>query len=371
MILFRYFAREVFVTMLAVTVIVLVISMGWRFSGYLDEAASGTLTKDILFLVMAYRLPGFLELIIPISFFLSVMLVYGRFHVDSEMIVLQSCGMGTTHLVGLTLLLSAFVIVLTASVTLWLKPAGEREVERLFINQQNLTEFDTLVPGRFQSLSTGQRVTYTEKLSTSGELSGVFMNEYRDRGFGLQEVITVVARSGRSEVDAAGDRFLVLKDGARYQGQPGNEDYRVATFEEYGQLVEKFERKTQYHRRTAVPTGDLLLDRTPANLSEFHWRIGMILMVPIIAIMAVPLSKVNPRQGRYNRLVPGMVFCFLYVISMSSARAAIEKGQIPAALGLWWIHAFVLIQVLVLFKLEWFARKFTALIDKGSSRAAT
>ncbi|MEX1237192.1 MAG: LptF/LptG family permease, partial [Pseudomonadales bacterium] len=85
MILFRYFAREIFTTMLAVAGVVLVISMGWRFSGYLSEAASGLITRDVLFLVMAYRLPGFLELIIPISFFLAIMLAYGRLYADSEM----------------------------------------------------------------------------------------------------------------------------------------------------------------------------------------------------------------------------------------------------------------------------------------------
>ena len=146
--------------MLAITLVVLVISMGWRFSGYLDQAAEGTLTEDILFLIMAYRLPGFLELILPISFFLSIMLTYGRMHADSEMVVLESTGMSPRRLVMMTMGLALIVMLLTAMFSLWLKPAGEAEVEMLFADQRNLTEFDMLAPGRFQNLRSVTRVTY-------------------------------------------------------------------------------------------------------------------------------------------------------------------------------------------------------------------
>ena len=110
MILYRYFAREVLYTMVTVSFIVLIISMGWRFSGYLNEAARGVLSSDILFLLMAYRLPGFLELIVPISFFLALMLAYGRMYVDSEMVILESCGLGPGRLVAVTLVLSLIVM---------------------------------------------------------------------------------------------------------------------------------------------------------------------------------------------------------------------------------------------------------------------
>ena len=149
-------------TTLVVTSVVLVIALGWRFSGYLNEAARGTLTKDVLFLIMAFRLPGFLELIIPVSFFLAIMLSYGRLYVDSEMIVLEACGMSQTRLVLMTLGMAALVMLLTAAISLWAKPYGERKVEQLFQGQMNLTEFDTLAPGRFQTLRSGKRVTYTE-----------------------------------------------------------------------------------------------------------------------------------------------------------------------------------------------------------------
>ena len=62
-------------------------------------------------------------------------------------------------------------------------------------------------------------------------------------------------------------------------------------------------------------------------------------MIPIMTIMAVPLSRVNPRQGRLTRLVPAMTLCFVYVVSLSGARSGLEEGNIPIEFGLWWLSA--------------------------------
>ena len=345
--------------MLAVAGIVLVISMGWRFSGYLNEAATGTLTKDILFLIMAYRLPGFLELIVPISFFLAIMLAYGRLYVDSEMVILECCGMSPSRLIVMTLQLSTLVMIVTAAISLWLKPTCEEKVETLFAAQRDLTEIDMLGPGRFQTLRSGERVTYAEEIDDEGNLTEVFINEYKDGSkLGVKDVITLQAANGATRVDASGTRFLVLKDGTRYSGKPGSKNYQVIEYEEYGQFIEKEQSAARNRRRSAIATLDLIEDQTPRNLSELHWRISVILMIPIIAVMAIPLSKVNPRQGRFTRLVPGMTLCFLYVVMLSAARSAMEKGQVPAVLGLWWVHGIYLTIIVCLYNLHWFQRRF-------------
>jgi lipopolysaccharide export system permease protein len=309
---------------------------------------------------MAYRLPGFLELIIPISFFLAIMMAYGRFYVDSEMIVLESCGISQAHLIGITLSLSLVVMLITALLSLWLKPAGEETVEGMFANQRTMTEFDMLAAGRFQTLLSGKRVTYTEGLEDEGGLINVFINEESSSGRVTgPTMITVKADRGETIVDADGNRFLVLKNGVRFQGKPGQRDYQMIEYEEYGQFIEKEEAEKVRRRRTAISTKELIEDPTPRNLSELQWRLSVVLMVPIIAIMAIPLSKVNPRQGRFTRLVPGMILCFLYVVSLSASRSAIERGQIPVNIGLWWVHGIYLMIVVGLYNTERLVEKLT------------
>ena len=351
-------------TMLSVASIILVISMGWRFSGYLNEAARGVISSDVLFLIMAYRLPGFLELIMPVSFFLAIMLSYGRFHVDSEMVILETSGLSPTKLIVMTVVLSLVVMAGTASVTLWFKPQGEKKVETLLKAQRDLTEFDTLAPGRFQTLRSGKRVTYTESFTDDGELQNVFINEYKvSNAHGAKDVITIVAESGENVVDETGNRFILLKNGMRYSGVPGSADYQVIKYEEYGQLVAKAKAPVMSRRRTAIPTLELLGMETLTHVSELHWRISIILMIPIIAVMAIPLSRVNPRQGRFTRLVSGLILCFLYVICLSAGRAAIEKSQLPKEMGLWWIHGIFIIIIISLYQLDKLTAPFRWLVS--------
>ena len=340
--------------MFSVAGIVLVISMGWRFSGYLDQAAEGLLAREILFALMAYRLPSFLELIIPVSFYLAVMLAYGRLYADNEMAVLQSTGMSPWKLMGLTLLMALAVMLLTAVVTLWLKPMGEQRVEAMLLGQKNLTELDTLAAGRFQTFFGGRRVTYTEDINGEGELSRVFINEYREnhRENKPQDAVTIVADSGSSRIDDAGQRFLVLYNGARYRGVPGEEDYQIVTYEEYGQLVDKGSASATKKRQAAVPTPALLGVKEPGGVAELHWRISVVLMVPVLALLAIPLARVNPKQGRFMRLVPAMILCFLYMILLSIARSGLERGQVPLVVGLWWVHGIFLVITLLAYRLE-------------------
>ena len=351
--------------MVAVTGIVLVISMGWRFSGYLNEAASGLLSKDVLFQLMTYRLPGFLELIVPISFFLSIMLVYGRFHVDSEMVVLESCGLGPARLMAVTLILSFIVAVLTGVVTLWMKPLGERKVEQLLAGQRILTEFDTLAAGRFQTLRSGKRVTYAEDFTDVGELSRVFINEYKETNFyGPKNVNTVVSDTGETQVDANGNRFLVLNDGYRYSGQPGQRNYQIIKYEEYGQLIEKEVAEKRDRRQRAKTLDELWGSADAKDIAELQWRASVIFMIPVIALMAIPLSRVNPRQGRFTRLVPGMIICFLYVISLTSARSSLGRGNLPIEAGLWWVHGIFIAITCLIFRMDRLESTVTRFLDR-------
>jgi lipopolysaccharide export system permease protein len=348
MILYRYFAREVYGTLIAVATLILVIAVAWRFNGYLAEAARGDLTPDVLFPLIFFKLPGFLELVLPVSFFLALMLTYGRLHADSEMVVLEMSGFSSFQLIRLTLVLAIGVAILSAGLSLWLKPISEARVEALFESQQNNTEFATLAPGRFQALRTGSRVTYSEDIIDGKLLQGVFITEIASSD--PSKTVTTVAEQGRSVLDANNNRFLVLENGSRYRGQAGQADYQVVQFEEFGQLLPERNTTLGERRRSALTLTELLTETDKRSVSELHWRLAMIIIVPVIALMAIPLSKVNPRQGRFNRLIPGLIICLVYIMTLGAARSALEKGTIPIEFGLWWIHGAAIILVAGLYR---------------------
>ena len=162
----------------------------------------------------------------------------------------------------------------------------------------------------------------------------------------------MIAERGQTQVDTAGRRFLVLEDGRRYLGRPGDPGYQVISYEEYGQLVSEAEPVQLERRRTAIPTLALFGSDDPMEASELQWRLSVVIMIPIIAVLAIPLSRVNPRQGRYSRLVPGMILCFVYVLLLSGTRSAMERGSLPLSMGLWWIHGLFLLITAAAFQLD-------------------
>ncbi|WP_312246545.1 LPS export ABC transporter permease LptF [Stutzerimonas nitrititolerans] len=353
MIVFRYLSRELLVTLSAVSAVLLVIIMSGRFIKYLAQAAQGLLDPSVLFLIMGFRLPGFLQLILPLGLFLGILLAYGRLYLDSEMTVLSATGMSQRRLLVYSLAPAALVAALVGWLSLGLAPQGIAEVDRLLNQQDSLTEFDTLVPGRFQSLRNGTRVTYTRELSEDRtELAGVFISETNlSSATGEERGLSVlVAESGRQEVQPDGSRYLILSNGYRYDGNPGQANYRAIQYDTYGVLLPKPEVSIELSEREALPTSELFGSDDIRLQTELQWRLSLPLLVFVVTLLAVPLSKVNPRQGRFLKLLPAILLYMTYLALLIAARGGMDKGRIPVAVGLWAVHGlFLAIGLLMLF----------------------
>ncbi len=367
MIVFRYLFRQVLTTMLAVTLILLLVFMSGRFIKYLAQAASGGLSPDVLFSIMAYRMPGFLELILPLGFFIGILLAYGRMYLESEMTVLHACSYSESRLRCDTLLMSVLVAAVVAALSLWMSPSGMQQVERIFEEQSRLTEFEMLMPGRFQKLKSGSRVTYTEALSDDKKtMYGVFISEPSRTGQGAS---LIYARKGYQEIDAeTGERFLVLESGRRYEGQAGTGNYQVLEFDTYGIRIEQPDAEKRSVKEEAIPTLELLESDDPELRAIFHWRVALPVLVPVVTLLALALCRVNPRQGRFFHLFPAMMTYVLYLGLLIVARKEIAKGDV-SEYALWWVHSAFLILSCCLLGRQQLASAIRQLI--GRSHAAT
>lgn len=339
-IVFRYLNRQIMVSMFAVSSILLLVFMSGRFLKYLAEAAEGELAGDVLFAIMAYRFPGFLELILPLGLFIGILLAYGRMYLESEMTVLFACGVSDSQLLGKTLIGAVPVMLVVASMSLFISPWGMGQVEQIFNEQKKATEFEMLAPGRFQDFTSGSRVTYTEGLSDDKrELQGVFIAEYARDGEG---VTLITAESGSQLIDEeTGSRFLILEDGGRFQGTPGELDYNVTRFGAYGLKIQSGEAGDK-DLEEGMSTVDLWHSEDPEDRALLHWRISLPLIVPIVTLLAVRLSRVNPRQGRFFHLLPAMLVYITYLGLLIVARDALSEGKVPEWIGMLWVHALFL-----------------------------
>ena len=353
MILLRYFGRQIFQVTLAVSVILLVVSFTSRFLQYLADAVAGKMTTDILLMLMLYRLPEFLVIIVPFAFFLAVLLAYGRMYAENEMVVLHACGLSKRKLLGVTLLFASILSVLMGALSLYAAPAGLQHTERLRQSQEELTEIDLIVAGQFQGFNRDQRVTYAESISETSlgrQLNNTFV-VLRDPNppEGESGLRVMIAETARPVLDrATGRRFMLLEQGQFYDGTPGLASYNITRFAEQGLLLPDQTSIAPVLREKALPTTDLVGVDNPNFQAELQWRISVVLLIPVLTLMAVPLSKVDPRQGRYARLVPAALLFGLYFMLLQVSRDAIEDGDLPPAIGMWWVHGAFLIAGLLM-----------------------
>lgn len=338
MIIFRYLSRELLVTATAVSAVLLVIIMSGRFIKYLAQAARGMLDPSVLMWVMLYRMPGFLQLVLPLGLFLAIMLSYGRLYLESEMAALSASGMSRQRLLLYTLGPATLVALIVGWLSLSLAPSSAYSSWELLASQKNLSEFETLSGGRFQELSSGSRVTYTESLSDDRSvLHGVFITERDKNG----QISTLVAEYGRQLVQE-GRRYLILENGYRYDGIPGQADYRILHYDRYGVLLPSPVAIAPNYNLEDDPTSSLWGNPRPAQKAELQWRLSLPIIVLVMTLFAVPMAKANPRQGRYLKLLPALFLYMSYLGLLIAMRSQVEKGTIPPQIGLWWVHIMFL-----------------------------
>ena len=334
MIIFRYISREVLLSMSAVSGVLLLIIMSGRFIKYLTNAAAGKYSVDVVFQFMLFRLPSFLELILPLGLFLGILLAYGRLYLESEMAVLKATGMSQRRLVMYTLGPAALVAVIVAVMSLWLTPAGVQKTETLFQQQSQQSSLDNLVAGRFQQQPGSIRSTYVEKLVSEGSrMQGVFVSENQPG----KPLAVLAAESARQITDLeTGARYLVMEKGYRYEGQPGEANYREVKFEEYGFRLPENDGGPVASGIDMEPTAALFGGGMP-EIAQLNWRFSLPVMTLIVALLAVPLSKTNPRQGRFAKLIPSILLYLVYLLLLTNSRSMVEDDEAPVAI-FWGVH---------------------------------
>jgi len=327
--------------------------MGQRFGQYLEQAWNGELSSDVLFSIIAYRVPESLTLILPLSFFLGVFVSYGRLYVDSEMVVLSSCGFSKRRLLTYSLVPASVVAATVAVLALVVSPWGLQQVQTIQIEQKDRSALDILAANRFQVFSKDEAVIYFQSFNENRDrINDVFIAEMAGGSLidGHQRLSMMTAAQGEDwRHPQNGERYLMLYNGYLYMGQPGDPDYQVQKFERYGIHLEP--KSPERYTRLKVenlPTKDLLGNDHPRYTSELHWRISLPIMVFIVTLIAVPLSHTNPRQGRFLKMIPAFFLFMLYLALLVIGKGWLEEEKTPAVLGLWWIHGIFLALALAL-----------------------
>jgi lipopolysaccharide export system permease protein len=342
MIITRYICRQILLATAALTLILLVVVMLGRLLNYLVAASQGELDPDVLALILAYRIPDFLQLILPLALLLGILLALGRLYAESELVVLHAAGMSRLRLLAITGLASLVVMLGVAWCSLSLAPSSSKQVSELLEAQQNLSEFDLLAPGLFQQLGNSGRTSYSERVE-GDQLQQVFM-------FDPETNRVIKAETAETVQNAEGERFVLFKHGTIVEGLNTGNEFAVTLFDgELGLRLppRKLSIQPDVEEKT-LPTRELLKSELPTQQAELQWRLSLIVLVPVLVLLAIPLSRVSPRQGRFARLVPAILLYMAYLGLLLLSRDWLAAERLPSVLGLLWVHVlFVVLGVLL------------------------
>lgn len=339
MIIFRYLTGEVFKSQFAVFIVFMSIFLSQTFVRVLADATEGKIPGYLVASIIGLRFPQLAAIILPLSVFLGVMLAYGRLYSDQEMSVLKACGVSEWFVTRITLVLAFFLAIAAGIITLYLSPLSTEYEYQVRENAAAEGVLSTLTAGRFQKAGSGNSVVFVHEIKRDqNQMEKVFVAKANDSGI---ESVVYSQTGALIELDN-GEQDLVLSGGQRYYVNKGDNYQRLA-FSEYQIQMQDQEVEKRRRNYAALPTSELISSDELEAIAEFQWRLAIPLSIPILAMIAVPLSSVNPRQGRFGKILPGLGLFFAYYILLVLAKSAVEDGKIPPHIGLWWIHLIGLV----------------------------
>ncbi|MES2316779.1 MAG: LPS export ABC transporter permease LptF [Pseudomonadota bacterium] len=318
----------------------------WTLISILGKAAGGRVASgDVLALIM-FAMLNYLPTVLTLTSFISVLMVVTRSYRDSEMVVWFASGLSLVRWIRPVLTFGLPLVVLVGTLSMIVTPWAKMKSTEFIQRFEKREDLKKVSPGQFKESSSSNRVFFVEGVSgESTVVQNVFVNTVEGK---LSTV--VVAKEGVIEADGKGGQFLVLKNGRRYQGTPGQADFQSMEFERYSMRV-----ATKAAVVGAVlpmnATSSAVLAGTPtaAARGELLGRISAPLTCLLLILLAIPLGFVNPRAGSAANLIIALLIFITYTNLVSLMQASVTKGKIDFMMAWWPLHLVFGLWVLAMF----------------------
>jgi lipopolysaccharide export system permease protein len=335
---FAGLAGAVFMTLFA-------IALTTRLIRLLGDAAGGKIPSDAVVAFIGFFALGALPVLLSLTMFIAVLLTLTRTWRDSEMVIWFTAGLPLTAWLKPVMLFAlpqiAVISVLSLFISPWAAQMGAQYSARVAARD----DVTRVSPGVFGETGSRDRVFFVESVSGEGaRVQNVFVSSVQQARPGVS-----MSRTGYTEVAPNGDRFIVLENGRRYEGTPGDAQYRVTEFDRYAARIELKEGNEPEVTHKNTPTLALIASPTPSNLGELLWRIGIPISALVLAMLAIPMSFVNPRAGRSANLLFALFTYIVYSNLLSVSQARVAQGRLDFGVGWWIVHAGMVALLLFMF----------------------
>lgn len=345
MIFRRVLLQELLSNAAAVFIILLAISITTLLIRLLGQAAGGSLASEAVVAFLAFSALNYLPVLLSLTLFIAVLLTLTRCYRDNEMVVWFSSGQSLTSFIRPVWSIAAPVALVVGTLSLFLSPWALQKQDEYRSQIESRDDTAAIAPGVFKESKHADRVFFVESFAgKQNTVSNIFMQSTEHQKQGV-----MFAQHGYQSIANNGDRYLVLLNGRRYEGLPGSAEFKIVEFERYAVRIDPYETKLSAPSAKSLSLLELIKNSSPVNIAELQWRISLPLSALLLALLAIPLSFVNPRAGRSLNLMLALVTYLIYSNCLSIAQGLVTQGKLAPVFGLWIVHAALASLLLLLF----------------------
>ncbi len=325
MIIVKYLTRETIKSQLAVFFILFLVFLSQRFISVLADASDGDIPARLILSIVSLNMPGMGLLMLPLSLYIGILVTFGRLYAESEITVMNATGIGNRFLIQAALILALITSLLAAGNSFFLAPWSQNKEAQLLEQVASENTVDLLQKGKFQRSPDGTVVVFVDDIRNK-KLNNIFVIQRVPRDSLRPSVL--FSHSGIVKELSDGRQILTLEDGTRYEGIPSRLDYMTTTFDSYDAVIGQRKVKSKQRKWEARSTLELFHSDDLGAKAELQWRVALVLCIPFLVMVVVPLSAVNPRQGRFAKMGPAILIYLAYFLSISAMKSAVEDGSI-------------------------------------------
>jgi lipopolysaccharide export system permease protein len=301
----------------------------------LAEMSTGVFSNAFILQLLMLNIIGKLSMLLPAALFVSILLTLSRLYSDSEVVAMWAGGIGPRQINQSIFWFLLALAAVTSVISLYLSPEAFARRDLVWARAKAEAEISGLLPGRFMEFRDGELVAYSETLSDDKrEMENIFAK----LNLAESQNLLVAKRARFSASEENTGRYIVLEDGYRYSGSPGNVDYTVYRFAKHSFRIDQERSESVISKANATRTLDLLKTPYAAYLAELQWRISQPISLLLLGMLAVPLARTLPRQGKYTKLAMGIAIYFLYGNAVGVMQTFVERGDISTTIGIWPVH---------------------------------
>ncbi len=344
-IIIRYLIRETLKTQISILFILILIFFSQKTINILTSAVHGNIPSDLIFSLLWLGIPEMAKFIFPLSLLIGLLMSYRKFHIDSEIIVMYACGLGKKLLVIAALILALFTALFATVNVIWMLPWSEKYQEKILKDAKTNPSLAGIVKGQFKITKDKNIVFYVSDIKGKN-FTNIFMAQLLPSNNQLPSL--VIAENGLIREDEKGNKIVVLDKGTRYEGTVLLPDFRITNFKDYQAVIDYKETIVKGDKIKQKDMLKLWCSRDLQSKVEFHWRLTLVISVFIMALIVVPLSQVNYRQGRVLNIFPSMFIYMIFFLSQSTVYSNSEKSEIDSRIMMWLLNGIFLLLSIIL-----------------------